>query len=113
VVYGPVERRRYERRAVIELADIPGGYGWVFPKADHANVGVGAWQSAGPQLRDHLARLCAAHGLEPDALSELRGHRLPLPRPGKPRRAARFRQGAAPRARPLGALSPRGLMRIR
>ncbi len=79
-----VAPQRYERRAVVELADIPGGYGWVFPKAEHANVGVGAWQSAGPQLREHLARLCAAHGLEPDSLTELRGHRLPLRRPGTP-----------------------------
>src|SRR4051795_12622200 len=69
--YGPLDRGRYERRAVVELADIPGGYGWVFPKAEHANVGVGAWQSAGPQLRDHLERLCAAHGLAPDSLTEL------------------------------------------
>ncbi len=81
-LYGTLERRRYEHRAVIELADIPGGYGWVFPKAEHANVGVGAWQSAGPQLRDHLARVCEAHGLQPGTLSELRGHRLPLRRPG-------------------------------
>jgi geranylgeranyl reductase family protein len=80
--YGKLEHGRYERRAVIELADIPGGYGWVFPKAEHANVGVGAWQSAGPQLRDHLGRLCAAHGLEAASLTELRGHRLPLRRPG-------------------------------
>src|SRR5438067_1445894 len=82
--YGALERPRYERRAIVELADIPGGYGWVFPKAEHVNVGVGAWQNAGPQLRDHLARLCAAHGLDPDALVELRGHRLPLRRPGTP-----------------------------
>src|SRR5207302_1511460 len=46
--------------------------------------GVGAWQSAGPQLREHLERLCAAHGLESDSLTELRGHRLPLRRPGTP-----------------------------
>src|SRR5581483_7372880 len=38
--YGILPRERYEHRAVIELADIPGGYGWVFPKGDHANVGV-------------------------------------------------------------------------
>src|SRR5262245_28545094 len=82
--YTTLERGRYGRRAVIELADIPGGYGWVFPKAEHANVGVGAWQSAGPQLRDHLGRLCAAHDLDPESLAELRGHRLPLRRPGTP-----------------------------
>jgi len=80
--YDAIARSRYARTAVIELADIPGGYGWVFPKGEHANVGVGAWQHAGPQLRDHLRRLCAAHGLEPDALDGLRGHRLPLRRPG-------------------------------
>jgi geranylgeranyl reductase family protein len=82
VPYGTIDRERYARRAVIELADIPGGYGWVFPKGDHANVGVGAWQSEGPRIREHLRRVCEAHGLDPDALESLRGHRLPLRRPG-------------------------------
>ena len=82
VPYGTLSRERYERRAVIEFADIPGGYGWVFPKGDHANVGVGCWQSEGPRIREHLARLCEAHGLDPEALESLRGHRLPMRRPG-------------------------------
>ena len=38
-----------ERTAVIELAALPGGYGWVFPKGDHANLGVGGWGSEGPR----------------------------------------------------------------
>ncbi|MBV8395392.1 MAG: NAD(P)/FAD-dependent oxidoreductase [Actinobacteria bacterium] len=80
--YAQISRDRYARRAVVELADIPGGYAWVFPKGDHANVGVGAWQSEGPKLREHLRRACAAHGLDPESLSDLRGHRLPLRRPG-------------------------------
>ena len=80
VAYGRVERERYARRAVIELADIPGGYGWVFPKGDHVNVGVGAWEEEGPRLREHLRRVCEAHGLAPDELSDVRGHRLPLRR---------------------------------
>jgi geranylgeranyl reductase family protein len=80
--YERLARHRYERRAVVELADIPGGYGWVFPKGDHANVGVGAWQHAGPELREHLQRVCEGHGLAAVELSELRGHRLPLRRPG-------------------------------
>ena len=79
-----VSRERYARRAVVELADIPGGYGWVFAKGDHVNVGVGAWQSEGPRLREHLARVCAAHGIHEAALESLRGHRLPLRRPGTP-----------------------------
>jgi geranylgeranyl reductase family protein len=78
VKYPTLPRERYARRLVLELADIPGGYAWVFPKGDHANVGVGGWQSEGPKLRDHLRRACEAHGLDPEELEELRGHRLPL-----------------------------------
>ncbi len=80
--YPTLARERYARRLVLELADIPGGYAWVFPKGDHANVGVGGWQSEGPKLREHLRRACEAHGLDPDQLEELRGHRLPLRRHG-------------------------------
>jgi flavin-dependent dehydrogenase len=82
VPYTTVSRERYARRAVVELGGVPGGYGWVFAKGDHVNVGVGAWQTEGPRIRAHLARLCAAHGLEPSALTELRGHRLPMRRAG-------------------------------
>jgi geranylgeranyl reductase family protein len=82
VSYRRLARDRYRKRAVVELADIPGGYGWVFPKGDHVNVGVGAWQAEGPRLRDHLRRTCEAHGLSTDDLECLRGHRLPLRRPG-------------------------------
>jgi len=82
VPYTRVSRERYARRAVIELADVPGGYGWVFPKGDHVNVGVGAWGEEGPRLRDHLRRVCQGHDLKPEELGELRGHRLPLRRPG-------------------------------
>jgi geranylgeranyl reductase family protein len=77
-----LDRDRYVGRAVVELADIPGGYGWVFPKREHANVGVGAWEGEGPRIREHLRRVCEAHGLAPESLQELRGHRLPLRRPG-------------------------------
>ncbi len=82
VPYTRVSRDRYRRRAVVELADIPGGYGWVFPKGNHVNVGVGGWKEEGPRLREHLARTCEAHGLRLDELEQLRGHRLPLRRPG-------------------------------
>jgi geranylgeranyl reductase family protein len=78
--YTKVARERYERRLVLELADIPGGYGWVFPKGDHVNIGVGAWDTEGPKLREHLRLLCEAHGVEVEQLEELRGHRLPLRR---------------------------------
>ena len=74
--------RSYRGCALIELGIIPGGYGWIFPKGDHVNVGVGGWEREGPNLRDHLRRLCLEHGIAADAVEALRGHRLPLRRPG-------------------------------
>jgi geranylgeranyl reductase family protein len=71
-----------DRTAVIELATLPGGYGWVFPKGDHANLGVGGWGSEGPRLRGHLAELARRHGLTLDRLTGVRGHRLPMRRLG-------------------------------
>ena len=73
-----------ERTAVVELAVVPGGYGWVFPKGDHANLGVGGWGSEGPRLREHLGRLARAHGLDLDVLTDVKGHRLPMRRLGTP-----------------------------
>jgi geranylgeranyl reductase family protein len=81
VPWGKLERGRYSSRIVMELGVLSGGYGWVFPKGDHANVGVGGWESEGPRLRAHLARLCAQHGIGTGDLEELRGYRLPLRSP--------------------------------
>jgi len=82
VDWGTLDRAPYERTAAIELGVVPGGYGWVFPKGDHANLGVGGWGGEGPRLRAHLARLARAHGVPASALTEVRGHRLPMRRPG-------------------------------
>ena len=68
---------RYAGRLVIELGVVPGGYAWVFPKGDHVNLGVGGWESEGPRLRDHLRRLCVAHDVAYEKLTDLRGYRLP------------------------------------
>ena len=68
-------------RLVLELAAVPGGYGWIFPKGDHVNVGVGGWGEEGPRLRQHLRVLCEHYGLELERLTQLRGHRLPMRRP--------------------------------
>jgi geranylgeranyl reductase family protein len=73
---------KYRGLAVIELGTIPGGYGWIFPKGDHVNVGVGGWEAEGPKLRDHLAELCRRHEVDADSLESVRGHRLPLRRRG-------------------------------
>jgi geranylgeranyl reductase family protein len=82
-------REHDEQTAWVELGIVPGGYGWVFPKGDHANLGVGGWLSEGPRLREHLDRLAREHGVEPRGLESVRGHRLPMRRLGAP--AARGR----------------------
>ncbi|MHB8253658.1 MAG: geranylgeranyl reductase family protein [Acidiferrobacter sp.] len=40
--------------------EYPGGYGWLFPKGDVANVGIGADLNLVPDLKGPLERLCAA-----------------------------------------------------
>jgi geranylgeranyl reductase family protein len=84
VPYGAVRRDRYRGRLVLEIAALPGGYGWIFPKADHVNVGVYGWSSEGPRLRGHLVRLCEEHGIDPGSTTRVRGYRLPMRRPSSP-----------------------------
>jgi geranylgeranyl reductase family protein len=79
--YSKLDPDRYRGKLVLEFGVVPGGYGWVFPKAEHANFGVGGWGSEGPELRRHLERLCAAHGVSADDLESVRGYRLPLRSP--------------------------------
>jgi len=69
---------RYTGAMVLEIAVIRGGYGWIFPKGDHVNVGVGGNGEEGPKLRTELRRMCEAYGIDPDAAHETRGYRLPL-----------------------------------
>ncbi len=67
---------RWQGTIELELGTIPGGYGWVFPKGDHLNIGVGGWQSEGPRLREHFRAFCARHGFDSAKLTGLRGYRL-------------------------------------
>jgi flavin-dependent dehydrogenase len=78
VPYGVVREEDYRGLLCLELANVPGGYGWVFPKVDHVNVGVGGWEREGPRLRDHLARFCREYGIPESSLQDVRGYRLPL-----------------------------------
>jgi geranylgeranyl reductase family protein len=72
---------RFAGTMVVEIAAVHGGYGWIFPKGDHLNVGVGGNASEAARLREHLRRLCDAHGIDPDAAQDTRGYRLPMRRP--------------------------------
>ena len=84
IVHGVALEANYPHEArfaggmVLEIAAIRGGYGWVFPKGDHVNVGVGGNAEEGPRLRRELRRMCEAYGIDPDTGRETRGYRLPL-----------------------------------
>ena len=82
VPWSLLDADRFATTAVIEFGAPPGGYGWLFPKGDHANLGVGGWESEGPHLREHLARLARAYVIDPAAITDVRGHRLPMRRLG-------------------------------
>ncbi len=62
----------------VDLGGTPGGYGWLFPKGDHLNVGVGGWQWLGPTLRARHAALCRHLGLDDSRMFGLRGYHLPV-----------------------------------
>ncbi len=70
--------------AGLDVGGLAGGYGWIFPKSDHLNVGVGAWKYAAFTLRPKLADLSRRYGFDPAALAGLRGHHLPVRVPGSP-----------------------------
>jgi geranylgeranyl reductase family protein len=73
---------RFAHAMVLEIAVVRGGYGWIFPKGDHVNVGVGGNESEGPRLRSELRRMCEQYGVDPGAAAATRGYRLPMRRPG-------------------------------
>jgi geranylgeranyl reductase family protein len=68
----------WEHSIALDLGGIPGGYGWVFPKGDHLNVGVGGWKSVGPDLRRLLTKYSRYYGLDETKLFGHRGYQLPL-----------------------------------
>jgi geranylgeranyl reductase family protein len=69
---------RYAGAIVLEIAVIRGGYGWIFPKGDHLNVGVGGNAEEASKLRTELRRMCEAYGIDPEAATDTRGYRLPM-----------------------------------
>lgn len=69
---------RWKNAVGLELGTMPGGYGWVFPKADHCNVGLGGFPAAAPSLRSELGDYAGCESFDAAGLTELRGHHLPL-----------------------------------
>ncbi len=74
----------WSRTFGLDIGGMPGGYGWVFPKGDHLNVGVGGWKYTGPTLRNNLFGLTRYYGFEASDLWGTRGHHLAIRRPDSP-----------------------------
>lgn len=69
---------RWTEHVGLELGSMPGGYGWVFPKGEHCNLGVGGYPAGARSLRGELAAYARSEGFEPAGLEQLRAHHLPL-----------------------------------
>jgi len=69
---------RFGRRALFDFDGMPRGYGWIFPKRDHFNVGVYS-PFGGTALRRHLDRFTAAYAsLQQAQRIEYQGYIIPL-----------------------------------
>jgi flavin-dependent dehydrogenase len=76
--FSPDIPRDWREFVGLDLGGLAGGYGWVFPKGEHLNAGVGAWKYAAFTLRPKLTELCRRYGFDASRLENLRGHHLPL-----------------------------------
>ncbi|MGQ9713314.1 MAG: geranylgeranyl reductase family protein [Anaerolineae bacterium] len=72
------EMAPWRSRATFILSPGPWSYAWVFPKADHLSVGIGAFGPGSRHLRRRLEEEMAKLGL---AVPSVRGHPLPMYRP--------------------------------
>src|SRR5262249_20668375 len=71
---------RFADRARFDLGTPPGGYGWIFPKAEHLSVGVGIFtrDAARRRLRDELHGYLQAVGLGEARVRSIRGAPIPV-----------------------------------
>lgn len=72
------QRERFAGRVLFDFAAMPRGYGWIFPKRDHLNVGVySIFGSHG--LREHLARFMSRYAcLQAARNGHVQGAAIPL-----------------------------------
>jgi len=76
--------KQWEDMLGLDLGGTPGGYGWIFPKGDHLNIGIGGWKHTGPSLRSRLTELVHFYGFDHSDMWGMRGHHLPIRRSGSP-----------------------------
>ena len=67
-----------------DYGDIPGGYGWVFPKKEMLSIGVGGLAGDAKKLKPYLQRLIERQNLGPYEIKSLKGHLMPVRKKGSP-----------------------------
>ena len=67
---------RFADSPLLIFGDLPVGYLWIFPKADHLSVGIGALHPKPGELQSVLKRVMQRYGISLDG--EQHGHPLPI-----------------------------------
>jgi geranylgeranyl reductase family protein len=67
----------YADTALFIFGTPPHGYMWIFPKAEHLSVGIGAFAGSGAALKEVLQREMSRLGVELDSVKP-HGHPLPV-----------------------------------
>jgi len=80
----PMVPDRWAEQVGLDIGLLRGGYGWVFPKGDHCNLGVGGRPHPAARLRAALNSYSAREGFDPSSMTDLKGYLLPLRAPGSP-----------------------------
>jgi flavin-dependent dehydrogenase len=75
---------RWQTTFGLDVGGMPGGYGWIFPKGDHLNIGIGGWRYVGPELRANLTNLAKFYGYDANDMWGVRGHYLTIRKPESP-----------------------------
>jgi geranylgeranyl reductase family protein len=73
----PEAFRRYADKPVFIFGEIDMGYLWIFPKARHLSVGIGAFHPKPGQLQSTLARVMDRYGIDVRG-QPTHGHPLPV-----------------------------------
>lgn len=76
--------RKWEDCFGLDTGDIPGGYGWIFPKRDHLNIGVGGLSLGKTGLKSKLDILMRSEGWHMGDIEGLKSFSLPIRKPHSP-----------------------------
>ncbi len=70
------EMARWDSLIGIDEGQLPGGYGWVFPKKDHLAVGVGGDARLSKKLKPYLEKM--VHHVGIDEAGDIKGALMPM-----------------------------------